>query len=168
MIIIIIVRVVKNTVRLQLVHWIVDLQCPNNAGGIAALNSHCKPLTQGRCWPWFVADFWKPASNLWDQFHGMLTPSYSSVVYTYRVNEFVWKKAVGRITKKDTPSWEPASCPAVMGHGRSTRNETKRILQQFKHNFLSSYSQSIVYFLSSNFLSLNPSKTEFLIFGLLQ
>jgi len=24
----------------------IDLQCPNNAGGIATLNSHCKPLTQ--------------------------------------------------------------------------------------------------------------------------
>jgi len=74
-IIIIIVRVAANTVRLQLVHWTVDLQCPDNAGGIAALNSHSKPLMQERCWPWFVADFWKPASNVRDQFHGMLTPN---------------------------------------------------------------------------------------------
>jgi len=29
-------------------HVMIDLQCPNNAGGIAALNSHGKPLTQER------------------------------------------------------------------------------------------------------------------------
>jgi len=56
-------------------HVMTDLQCPNNAGGIAALNSHGKSLTQERCWPWFVANFCKPASNLRDKFHGMLTPS---------------------------------------------------------------------------------------------
>jgi len=47
----------------------------HNAGGIATLNSHCKPLTQERCWPWFVANFWKAASNHRYKFHGMLTPN---------------------------------------------------------------------------------------------
>jgi len=54
MIIIIIVRVATNTVRLQLVHWTGDLQRPNNAGGMAALNSHCKPLTQDGSWSWLL------------------------------------------------------------------------------------------------------------------
>jgi len=53
----------------------IDLQCPNNAGGIAALNSHGKSLTQEQCWPWFVANFCKPAPDLRDKFHGMLTPN---------------------------------------------------------------------------------------------
>jgi len=30
-------------------HVMIDLQCPNNAGGIAALNSHGKSLTQEQC-----------------------------------------------------------------------------------------------------------------------
>jgi len=41
-------------------HVMIDLQCPNNAGSIAALNHHGKPLTEERCWPWFVANFCKP------------------------------------------------------------------------------------------------------------
>jgi len=45
-------------------HVMIDLQCPNNAGGIAALNSHGKSLMQEQCWPWFVANFCKPASNI--------------------------------------------------------------------------------------------------------
>jgi len=54
-------------------HVMIDLQCPNNAGGIATLNSHGKSLTQEQCWLWFVANFCKPVSNLRDKFHGMLT-----------------------------------------------------------------------------------------------
>jgi len=53
-------------------HVMIDLQSPNNAGGIAALNSHGKSLTQEQCWTWFVANFCKPTSNLRDKFHGIL------------------------------------------------------------------------------------------------
>jgi len=40
-------------------HVMIDLQCPNNAGGIAALNSHGKSLTQEQCYYYYYYYYYK-------------------------------------------------------------------------------------------------------------